>query len=262
MKAYLYGSDIKNDNLINHEQRESIRLNKYISSSQYCSRREADKLIEEGKVYIDGIKAEKGTQVYNTQEVRVNDYVIKPQEDLVYLILNKPKGITCTTDLKDKDNIIDYLDYTQRVFPIGRLDKDSTGLIILTNDGDIVNKVLRSKYEHEKEYIVTVDKDIDNHFLNKMKSGVTILNNVTKKYQRTKPCSIKKISTNKFRIIITEGLNRQIRRMCKELDYKVIALERIRFMNINLDDLPINAYRYISNDELAKLNVLINKNTN
>lgn len=243
---------VKNKNVIVHNDRgDSVRLNKYISESGFCSRREADKLIQRGLVTIDGVKAEMGTKVTKGQKVRVNGILISKEEELVYIALNKPVGITCTTEHKVKGNIVDFVNHKKRIFPIGRLDKDSQGLILMTNDGDIVNKILRAGNNHEKEYIVTVNKPINDEFVKKMSNGIRILEQVTKK------CYVKKEGNNTFRIILTQGLNRQIRRMCESLGYEVVKLKRIRIMNINLSDLKIGKWRELTYNELKGLNELI-----
>jgi 23S rRNA pseudouridine2604 synthase len=230
---------------------KSVRINKYLSEVGYCSRRAADKLIEQGKVKINGKVPEMGTKVNPGDEVRVKGKLIsEPKDKPVYLAFNKPIGIVCTTDTRvEKDNIIDYINYPKRIFPIGRLDKPSEGLIFLTNDGDIVNKILRARNNHEKEYIVTVDKPITKDFIKKMGAGVPILDTVTRK------CFIEQINKNRFRIILTQGLNRQIRRMCEYLGYDVIKLKRIRIMNISLD-VPVGKWRYFTKQELEELNRL------
>lgn len=238
--------------IIDHnENKDEIRINKFISEKGVCSRREADKFIQQGKVTINGIAAETGTKVRAGDEVRLDGKLLSIREDLVYIVLNKPVGITCTTERKIKGNIVDFVNYPKRIFPIGRLDKDSQGLILLTNDGDIVNKILRAGNNHDKEYIVTVDKPITNEFITQMSTGVKILDTITK------PCIVKKESKYIFRIILTQGLNRQIRRMCDAFDYKVLKLNRIRIMNIILRDLPIGNWRYVTLDELKVLNKLI-----
>ena len=243
---------VKNKNVIVHNDRgDSVRLNKYISESGFCSRREADKLIQSGLVTIDGVKAEMGTKVTKGQKVRVNGILISKEEELVYIALNKPVGITCTTEHKVKGNIVDFVNHKKRIFPIGRLDKDSQGLILMTNDGDIVNKILRAGNNHEKEYIVTVNKPINDEFVKKMSNGIRILGQVTKK------CYVKEEGNNTFRIILTQGLNRQIRRMCESLGYEVVKLKRIRIMNINLSDLKIGKWRELTYNELKGLNELI-----
>ena len=229
-----------------------IRLNKYLSQIGYCSRRNADKLITEGKVNVNGKIAELGTKVISDDKIVVEGVLIKKgQKDMVYIALNKPKGIVCTTDESiEKNNIISFINYHKRIFPIGRLDKNTEGLILLTNDGDIVNKILRSKNNHEKEYEVSVNKSLTNDFIQKMSSGIPILGTKTKK------CSVKKIKKNKFKIILTQGLNRQIRRMCNYLDYKVTYLKRIRIMNITLSTSP-GKWRYLTQNELEDLNSLL-----
>lgn len=241
-------------NIIVHEDRAlEIRLNKYISETGMCSRREADKLIENGKVTIDGVVATMGTKVKANQVVKVNGKKISKEEALVYIVLNKPVGITCTTEKKIKGNIVDFVGHDKRIFPVGRLDKDSQGLIILTNDGDIVNKILRSGNNHDKEYIVTVDKPINEEFIKKMSSGVKILGTVTKK------CLVTKESSKVFRIILTEGMNRQIRRMCEANGYRVTKLERIRIMNVKLGNLKIGQWRDMTEEELKGIDKLIKK---
>jgi pseudouridine synthase len=248
----------KNNNLqsskniiIHNDKNSSIRLNKFISEKGICSRREADKYIEAGRVSINGTIAETGTKVSINDEVRLDGKLLTKREQLVYMALNKPPGITCTTDESIKGNIISYINYSKRIFPIGRLDKDSEGLIFLTNDGDIVNKILRAGNNHEKEYLVTVNKPITEAFIKSMSSGVKILGTITKK------CYVKKESTFVFRIILTQGLNRQIRRMCEVNDYTVTRLQRLRIMNVKLDDLPIGKWRYLTEKELLKINDLI-----
>ena len=223
-------------------------LNKYISETGFCSRREADKYIEQGRVTINGIEASKGNRVKERDVVHVDGEPLKVKKSAVYLMLNKPKGITCTTDTKDKTNIIDYINFKSRIFPVGRLDKRSEGLIFLTNDGDVVNKILRAGNNHEKEYIVTVDKTITPDFISKMRSGVRILGTVTK------PCFVKQEGTNRFKIILVQGLNRQIRRMCEALGYRVESLKRIRIMNIKLQGLEPGKWRYFSPQEITELN--------
>lgn len=223
---------------------EGIRINKFISEKGICSRREADKLIDMGKVTINGALAITGSKVFPEDEVKLNGKVISKKPKAVYIALNKPVGIVCTTDKKEKNNIVNFINYPERIFHIGRLDKDSEGLIFLTNDGDIVNKILRAGNNHEKEYIVTVDKPITKDFLNKMSSGVEILDTITK------PCKIYKEGKHVFRIILTQGLNRQIRRMCEALGFTVKKLRRIRIMNITLDNLSIGKWRYLTKDEL------------
>lgn len=239
-------------NMANHnENKEEIRINKFISEIGVCSRREADKYIDGGKVTINGVIAQTGSKVKPGDEVRLNGKLLSKREDLVYIVLNKPVGITCTTEKKIKDNIVDFVNYPKRIFPIGRLDKDSQGLILLTNDGDIVNKILRAGNNHDKEYVVKVDKPITNEFISQMSKGVPILDTVTK------PCIVTKENKYVFRIILTQGLNRQIRRMCEVFGYTVVKLNRIRIMNIHLKDLPIGKWRYVTTEELNTLNKLI-----
>jgi len=237
--------------IVKMPESKSIRINKYLSEVGYCSRRAADKLIEQGKVKINGKVPEMGTKVNPGDEVRVKGKLIsEPKDKPVYLAFNKPIGIVCTTDTRvEKDNIIDYINYPKRIFPIGRLDKPSEGLIFLTNDGDIVNKILRARNNHEKEYLVTVDKPITKDFIKKMGAGVPILDTITRK------CFVEQINKNRFRIILTQGLNRQIRRMCEYLGYDVIKLKRIRIMNISLD-VPVGKWRYFTKKELDELNRL------
>ena len=232
-------------------EENKTRINKFLSESGYCSRREADKLIEQGRVTINGQIPEMGTKVGPNDEVRVNGQLINEKKDgFVYLLFNKPIGIECTTNQSIKNNVVDYINYPERVFPIGRLDKASEGLLLMTNDGDIVNKILRARNNHEKEYIVTVNKPITERFIKRMASGVPILETVTRK------CKVEQISKFTFRIILTQGLNRQIRRMCEYLDYEVTALKRIRIINISLD-VPVGKYRELTKKELDKLNKLI-----
>lgn len=226
-------------------------LNKYISDTGFCSRREADKYIDQGRVSINGEVAQKGNRAGPGDEVRVDGEPLKKKKETVYLALNKPKGVTCTTDLADKSNIIDYVNYKSRIFPIGRLDKRSEGLIFLTNDGDIVNKILRAGNHHEKEYIVTVDKPITMDFINKMRSGVRILGTVTQK------CFVKQEASNRFKIILTQGLNRQIRRMCEALGYNVESLKRTRIMNMTLSGLPPGKWRYFTTHEIETINEMV-----
>jgi 23S rRNA pseudouridine2604 synthase len=229
---------------------DGIQLNKYISSSGFCSRREADSYIEQARVTINDNVALLGQRVSPGDVVAVDGQRIKLKtgKQSVYLAFNKPKGITSTTDPKDRTNIISFINYPKRIFPIGRLDKDSEGLILLTSDGDIVNKILRSGNEHEKEYIVTVNKPITPEFLQRMASGVPILGT------KTKPCTVRQDGAKRFRIILTQGLNRQIRRMCEYLEYDVMALKRIRIMNITLSNIPLGKWRALSFTEVENLN--------
>lgn len=231
---------------------KQTRINKYLSEVGYCSRRAADKLIDQGRVTINGKVPEMGTKVVDGDAVKVDgEAVTMLKEKPVYLAFNKPVGIVCTTDSRvEKDNIIDFINYPKRIFPIGRLDKPSEGLIFLTNDGDIVNKILRARNNHEKEYLVTVDKQIRPDFLNKMRNGVPILDTVTRN------CEVSQVSTYQFRIILTQGLNRQIRRMCEHLEYRVKKLKRIRIMNVHLD-LPSGKWRDLTTEELQQINRLV-----
>jgi 23S rRNA pseudouridine2604 synthase len=230
---------------------EHKRLNKFISEKGYCSRREADKLIEDGRVTINGIVPQMGTKVKPSDKVCIDGVSInETEEKLVYLAFNKPEGIECTTNIDVPDNIIDYIDYPTRIFPVGRLDKYSSGLILLTNDGEIVNKILRARNNHDKEYLVKVDRPISKEFIKQMGNGVPILDTVTRK------CRVEKITSFTFKIILTQGLNRQIRRMCSFLDYEVVELKRMRILNISLD-LPLGQYRDLEEEELAELQLLI-----
>jgi len=225
----------------------SVSLNKYISSTGICSRREADKLIEAGRVKINGTIAQKGNRVEDGDKVAIDNKPIKTKPKQIYIALNKPPGITCTTDVRHRDNIINFINHPQRIFPIGRLDKASSGLILLTNDGDIVNKILRKENRHEKEYIVKVDRLISKKFIEKMSAGIPILDTVTD------PCEVEKLSKTLFRITLTQGLNRQIRRMCEYLGYKVLTLKRIRIMHIHLDDIGVGKWRDLTREELDVL---------
>lgn len=228
-----------------------ISLNKYISDSGFCSRREADRYIEECRVTINDKDASKGNRVKEGDVVKIDGEPIRKKKQTVYLLLNKPKGVTCTTDTKDKTNIIDYVNYKTRIFPIGRLDKLSEGLIFLTNDGDIVNKILRAGNGHEKEYIVTVDQPINADFITKMRNGVKIPGAITNK------CFVKQEGDNRFRIILTQGLNRQIRRMCEALGFRVTALKRIRIMNISVSGLAPGKWRYFTDAEISAVNEML-----
>ena len=230
-----------------------ISLNKFISSTGFCSRREADKLIEQGRVTVNDEPAYPATRVSEDDIVAIDGepLKVKKKSQTIYMAFNKPVGITSTTDLKDRTNIISFINYPKRIFPVGRLDKDSDGLIFLTNDGDIVNKILRAGNYHEKEYIVTVDKPVTQEFIQKMSTGVRILG------QRTQPCVVKQEASKRFRIILTQGLNRQIRRMCNELDYKVITLTRIRIMHVRLGNLPVGKWRLLTQQEIEEMNRMI-----
>ncbi len=230
------------------------RINKYLSEVGYCSRREADKLIASGRVRVNGKLPDLGAKVSTTDSITVDGKPVgKPQKKFTYLAFNKPIGIVCTTDTRvEKNNIIEYINYPERIFPIGRLDKASEGLLFLTNDGNIVNKILRASNNHEKEYIVTVNKPISQTFIKRM-SGRIYLEDLNK---TTKPCVVEKINTHTFKIILTQGLNRQIRRMCAYLNYEVESLKRIRIMNVVLD-IPVGKYRNLTEEELKELNRLL-----
>ena len=231
----------------------TIRINKYLSEVGYCSRRAADKLIKKGKVTINGKVPEIGTKVDEGDQVEVDGQHIKKstKQKKIYLAFNKPVGVVCTTDRSlEPNNIIDFIKYTSRIFPIGRLDKSSEGLIFLTNDGDIVNKILRARNNHEKEYIVIVNRPINKEFIQSMSNGVQILNTTTKN------CFLRQLGPKKFKIILTQGLNRQIRRMCESLGYRVQSLKRVRIMNIKLD-VPTGKYREFTKEELLELNGLL-----
>lgn len=233
------------------EENNSVRLNKYLSEIGYCSRRAADKLIESKQLKVNGVIAVMGTKVTRNDEIRLNGKIIYQLEtEPVYIVLNKPRGIVCVTDPKEKNNIIDFVNYPERIFPIGRLDKDSQGLILLTNHGDIVNKILRARNNHDKEYIVMVKHLITRDFIQKMGNGVPILDTVTQK------CFVEQIDKFRFRIILTQGLNRQIRRMTEYLGNEVTRLERIRIMNIKLD-IPVGKWRHLTKAEVSELNKLI-----
>ncbi|MFM7644556.1 MAG: 23S rRNA pseudouridine(2604) synthase RluF [Sphingomonadales bacterium] len=234
------------------EASDGIRINKYLSEVGYCSRRAADKLIEQGRVRINGQVPEMGTKVQKGDVITVDDQPIgTPQEEFIYIAFNKPVGIVCTTDhIREKDNIIDFINHPKRIFPIGRLDKPSEGLIFLTNDGDIVNKILRARNHHEKEYLVTVNKPITKDFIQKMSNGLPILGT------RTRKCVVRQTSSHTFTIILTQGLNRQIRRMCEYLDYRVSKLKRTRIMNIQLD-VPVGQWRYLNEDEILVIQSMV-----
>ena len=231
---------------------QEVRLNKYLSEIGHCSRRAADKLIDAGRIQVNGQKVVMGQKVTLKDRIEVDGILVEDhRERNVYLAFNKPVGIVCTTDTRvEKDNIIDYINYPSRIFPIGRLDKPSEGLILLTNDGDIVNKILRARNNHEKEYIVTVNKPITEEFIEKMANGIPILDTVTRK------CEVKQLHKKEFRIVLTQGLNRQIRRMCEYLDYRVVKLRRVRIMNIDLN-IGVGKYRDLTKKELNELNQLL-----
>ena len=235
------------------KETESVRLNKYMSDAGFCSRREADRLIEEGKVLIDGTPAILGQKVLPGQVVIVDGKNLKPFEELILLAFHKPVGIECTTDKKNPDNIIDYINYPQRIYPIGRLDKESEGLILLTNTGDLVNPILKASNYHEKEYLVSVNKDIDDAFLSQMRKGVKIYLEDGKKEVITRKCKVHRVDHNTFSIILTQGLNRQIRRMCEALGYTVTELKRTRIMNIRLGRLKEGHFRLLTEKEVKEL---------
>ena len=230
---------------------ESKRLNKAISETGFCSRREADRLIENGKVKVNGEVAGLGVQVTIDDRIEVDGQLVTKEVPNIYLAFHKPVGITCTTDTNKKDNIVDFINFPERIFPIGRLDKPSEGLIFMTNDGDIVNKILRAGNNHEKEYIVNVNRKITQAFIRQMSNGVPILDTVTKK------CRVERINDFTFRIILTQGLNRQIRRMCAHLGYEVTRLKRVRIMNIELGNLKRGKYRHFTSEELKEINRLV-----
>ena len=234
------------------EDTQAVRINKYLSEIGYCSRRAADKLIQEGRITVNGKPVEMGLKVTPADEIAVDGIVVDQAGDKpVYIAFNKPVGIVCTTDTRvEKDNIIDYINYPTRIFPIGRLDKPSEGLIFLTNDGDIVNKILRARNQHEKEYVVTVNRPITDEFIQKMSAGVPILDTVTR------PCKVKQTHKKEFRIILTQGLNRQIRRMCEYLDYRVVTLKRVRIMNVSLD-VGKGKWRHLTKKEMVEINRLV-----
>ena len=235
-----------------------VRINKFLSEAGVCSRREADRQIEAGNVTIDGVVAEMGSKVMPGQTVCYNGKILTKEEEMILLAFHKPVGIVCTAEKREKNNVIDFLKYPKRIYPIGRLDKDSEGLLLMTNNGEIVNKIMRAGNMHEKEYIVTVNKPVTDSFLRGLAGGVPLveLNTTTRK------CKVEKIANRKFRIILTQGLNRQIRRMCEYFDYRVVKLERVRIMNIELGDLKVGEYREVTKEEYAKLMKLIKSSSN
>lgn len=233
-----------------------VRINKYLSDMGMCSRREADRLVEAGKVTIDGRKAVFGDRVLEGQDVRVKGKPVSARERDVLLAFHKPRGIVCTAEKREKNNIVDFIHYPVRIYPVGRLDKDSEGLILMTNQGDIVNKIMRGGNAHEKEYVVKVDRDITASFLKRMALGVPILDTVTR------PCKITMTGKRTFSIVLTQGLNRQIRRMCEYLGYRVVKLKRIRVMNIELGDLPVGQYREVTNREKEVLMRMLRNSSN
>lgn len=232
---------------------ESIRINKFISQCGFCSRREADRIIEKGEVLVNGEPAKMGTKVLPSDEVKIQGVILTKEEPEVIIAFHKPAGIVCTTSKKDKDNIIDYIDFPQRIYPIGRLDKDSTGLILLTNNGQLMDDILRGSNYHEKEYIVTVDKPLTSSIRQAMEQGVPILDTMTR------PCQITQQQGTTFHMILTQGLNRQIRRMCEYFGYRVRKLHRVRIMNIYLQDLPEGKWRFLSQNEIRQLKELAGK---
>jgi 23S rRNA pseudouridine2604 synthase len=240
----------------NKNGQDAVRLNKYLSEAGVCSRREADRLIEAGRVTVDGEVAGLGTKVNENQTVLVNKKPVERQEKMILIAVNKPVGVVCTSQKKDKNNIIDFLKYPQRIYPIGRLDKDSEGLLLMTNNGDIVNKIMRAGNYHEKEYIVTINRPITPNFIKKMSEGIPILDTVTR------PCVVEAIGKYKFKIILTQGLNRQIRRMCEYLDFTVTSLKRVRVMNIHLGHLRPGGFRKLTVDELNTLYSMIENSSN
>ena len=230
---------------------EAVRLNKFLSGAGICSRREADRLIAEGRITIDGRTAVMGDKVTQEMQILVNGKPIRQEEEKIFLVYHKPRGVVCTTEKKEKMNIVDYINYPKRIYPVGRLDKESEGLIFLTNQGELVNQILRSRYDHEKEYEVTVDKEITSRILHKLEEGVPILDTVTK------PCRTQKTGEKTFRIVITQGLNRQIRRMCEYYGYRVKRLVRIRILNVKLGNLKVGEYRKLTAAEEKELMKLI-----
>lgn len=226
---------------------EEIRLNKFLSDAGFCSRRQADRLVEEGHVKVNNETALMGQKVNLLDKVTVDGKEVSREEEQIVIAFNKPVGVECTTDKNNPDNIVDYINYRKRIYPIGRLDKNSQGLILLTNDGALVNNILKASNYHEKEYVVTVDKPITEEFIKQMSKGVKILDQVTR------PCVVKKVNKHTFNIILTQGLNRQIRRMCETLGFKVQKLKRVRIMGVHLDNLPIGNYRNLTNSELDSL---------
>ena len=226
---------------------KEIRINKYLSECGFCSRREADRLLDEGRITVDGKVAEKGSRVSPGQDIRVDNKPVVKKDRPVIIAVNKPKGIVCTTAKDEKDNIVDFIDYKSRIYPVGRLDKSSEGLILMTNMGELVNKIMRAGNYHEKEYLVSVNKDITDEFLERMRGGVPVLDTVTR------PCRVEKVGRRKFKIILTQGLTRQIRRTCENLGYRVVYLKRIRIMNIRLGDLKTGEYRELSEKEIEEI---------
>lgn len=229
---------------------EPMRLNKFLSDAGVCSRRQADRYVEQGRILIDGEPAQMGQKVLASQDIRVDGKRVSVSRKQIVLAVNKPKGIVCTTEKREKDNIVDFISYPERIYPVGRLDKDSEGLILMTNDGELMNEILKARNYHEKEYEVTINRPVTNAFLKQMSEGVEILDTVTR------PCKVKRTGVYTFRIILTQGLNRQIRRMCEACGYRVRELKRLRIMNIHLGSLPTGEYREITGEELFKLEKL------
>ncbi|WP_167959032.1 23S rRNA pseudouridine(2604) synthase RluF [Anaerosporobacter faecicola] len=242
---------MKEKPVIEKDVQEGVRINKYLSDCGVCSRRQADRYVEEGRIQINGKVAVMGTKIFEGDVVKVDNKVIQKEKEFILLAMNKPRGITCTAQKEDPDNIVDFLNYPKRVYPVGRLDKDSEGLILLTNDGSIVNKILKASNYHEKEYIVTVNKPITLDFLKGMREGVPILDTVTRR------CEVKQVNKFTFTIILTQGLNRQIRRMCEYFGYRVVSLQRVRIMNIKLGKLKVGTWRKVTEQELQDLYKLI-----
>ena len=234
--------------------REPVRLNKYLSDAGVCSRRQADRYVEEGRITIDGKPALMGQKVTPAQTICLDGKEVMVNRKRIVLAVNKPQGIVCTTEKREKDNIVDFIGYPERIYPMGRLDKDSEGLILMTNDGELMDQILRARNYHEKEYIVRVNKPVTMDFLKHMREGVEILDTVTR------PCKVDKIGPSMFKIVLTQGLNRQIRRMCEALDYRVRWLKRVRIMNINLGQLPVGEYREVTGRELDELMRLLSHN--
>ncbi|NCB91130.1 MAG: pseudouridine synthase [Clostridia bacterium] len=234
---------------------EEVRLNKYLSEAGVCSRREADRLTQEGKITVDGVTAELGMKISQSSIVKVNGKLVTKEEERILLAFHKPAGIVCTAEKREKNNVIDYINYPKRIFPIGRLDKDSTGLLLMTNDGELVNKIMRAGNYHEKEYLVRINRPVTKDFCLKMAEGVSILDTVTR------PCKVEQTGKNEFRIILTQGLNRQIRRMCEALGCKVTALKRVRIMNITLGNLKEGTYRSLYEGEEKELKKLLADST-
>lgn len=230
---------------------EAIRINKYLSEAGYCSRRQADRLVEEGRVTIDGKIAQMGDKVTDDQKVMVGKQRVLREEPFIMIALNKPKGIVCTTAEVEKDNVVRFLNFKQRIYPVGRLDKDSEGLLLLTNQGELANELMKARNYHEKEYVVRVNKPLTKDFIKAMRDGVTILDTVTR------PCKVRYVDKYTFEIILTQGLNRQIRRMCEYFGYRVVALKRIRIVNIELGKLKTGQWRYLTDNEIQEMKGLL-----